>query len=118
MLLAIGSLIYFWCLWDFMIAGRGTPLPIDPQKTLIAWGLYKYTRNPMYIGVVLLIIAWALLFLSWDIMVYGIFIAVMFHLIVVLYEEPHMRRKYGARYEHYCLEINRWIPSGESQSST
>ncbi|HKO59995.1 MAG TPA: methyltransferase, partial [Pyrinomonadaceae bacterium] len=47
----IGALIYFWCAWDFTFAGKGTPAPIDPPKELVVRGLYRYVRNPMYVGV-------------------------------------------------------------------
>ena len=47
----VGALVYIWCVWDFATVGRGTPAPIDPPKTLVVRGLYKYTRNPMYLGV-------------------------------------------------------------------
>ncbi|HMV48090.1 MAG TPA: methyltransferase, partial [Blastocatellia bacterium] len=47
--IAVGASIYFWCAWDFATAGRGTPAPIDPPKELVARGLYRFTRNPMYV---------------------------------------------------------------------
>ena len=50
-LLLAGASIYFWCLWNFAVTGRGTPAPIDPPKKLIVRGPHKYVRNPMYLGV-------------------------------------------------------------------
>src|SRR5438045_2030067 len=61
-LIAIGAAIYFWCAWDFTFAGRGTPAPIDPPKHLVSRGLYKYVRNPMYVGVLTLILGQAIWF--------------------------------------------------------
>ena len=71
-LLLLGASIYAWCLWDFAITGRGTPAPIDPPKTLVARGLYRYTRNPMYVGVLTVIGGWALLFGSTKLAIYGL----------------------------------------------
>jgi protein-S-isoprenylcysteine O-methyltransferase Ste14 len=113
LLLLLGAAIYAWCLWDFALTGRGTPAPIDPPKTLVVRGLYQYTRNPMYVGVLSVIGGWALLFRSESLAVYGVCVAVSFHLFVLLYEEPHLRKVFGASYEHYCLEVRRWLPLGK-----
>jgi len=112
MLLFLGAAIYAWCLWDFAITGRGTPAPIDPPKTLVVRGLYRYTRNPMYVGVLTVIGGWALLFGSTDLAIYGLGVATVFHLFVVLHEEPHLRAVFGASYEQYCSEVGRWLPLG------
>ena len=60
-LLAIGIAIYAWCGWDFATFGRGTPAPIDAPKKLVVRGLYRYTRNPMYVGALTVILGWAAL---------------------------------------------------------
>lgn len=109
-LLLSGASIYAWCLWDFAVTGRGTPAPIDPPKTLVVRGLYRYTRNPMYVGVLCVIGGWALLFGSPALAVYGACVAACFHLFVLLYEEPHLRKVFGASYEQYCFAVSRWLP--------
>ncbi len=110
LLLLIGASIYLWCLWDFASFGRGTPAPIDPPKQLVVRGLYRYTRNPMYVGVLLVIFGWAVLFESLDLGIYGLAVANCFHLFVVLYEEPHLKRVLGQSYEQYCSRVSRWLP--------
>ena len=60
--LALGAGIYAWCVWDFATFGRGTPAPIDAPKRLVVRGLYRVTRNPMYVGVLTVILGWALFF--------------------------------------------------------
>jgi protein-S-isoprenylcysteine O-methyltransferase Ste14 len=117
LLLLAGGAIYAWCLWDFATAGRGTPAPIDPPKELVVRGLYQYTRNPMYVGVLSVISGWALLFQSSTLAVYAMCIAASFHLFVLLYEEPHLKRVFGASYEHYCSQVNRWVPLGKRRSA-
>ena len=106
----LGAGVYFWCLWDFAVTGRGTPAPIDPPKQLIVRGLYRRARNPIYIGVLLVVAAWALLFRSVAVLEYGIALALAFHLFVLLVEEPQLRRRFGASYETYCRKVPRWLP--------
>jgi protein-S-isoprenylcysteine O-methyltransferase Ste14 len=108
--LSLGAAIYFWCLWDFATKGGGTPAPIDAPKRLVAHGLYKYTRNPMYIGVLLIIAGWAVFFQSRQILIYGAAVAVFFHLFVLLVEEPMLKRKFGESYVAYCKDVRRWLP--------
>ena len=105
-----GAATYFWCLWDFAVTGRGTPAPVDPPKQLIVRGLYRYVRNPMYLGVLLVIVAWNLAFPSGALVQYGLAVAVAFHLTVLLIEEPLLRHKFGAAYEAYLHAVPRWIP--------
>ena len=113
----VGGSIYFWCLWDFARTGRGTPAPIDPPKALVVRGLYRYLRNPMYVGVLLVITGWALLSRSRDVAVYGAIVAVGFHLIVVFVEEPILRGKFGDSYEAYCRAVNRWWPASRPRDA-
>ena len=107
---AVGAAVYFRCAWDFAWLGRGTPAPIDPPKTLMVTGLNRFVRNPMYVGVELVILGQALLFRRLSLLTYGLCLWLGFHLFVVLYEEPHLRKKFGAAYEEYCRAVPRWIP--------
>lgn len=109
-LFLLGAGIYFWCLWDFAVTGRGTPAPIDPPKRLVVRGLYRRVRNPMYLGVLLVVAGWAVVSRSGRVVGYGLGVAVVFHLVVVLMEEPLLRRRFGASYEAYCRAVNRWLP--------
>jgi len=65
-----GALIGLWCVWDFFSKGEGTPVPIDPPKNLVISGLYKYIRNPMYIGILLIIAGHIIWFKSLSLIVY------------------------------------------------
>ena len=108
-LFAIGGSIYGWCVFDFASFGRGTPAPIEPPKKLVTRGLYRYSRNPMYVGVLTVIFAWAVLYRSRGVAVYALVVAVCFYSFVVFFEEPFLRRRFGADYEHYCREVPRWL---------
>jgi protein-S-isoprenylcysteine O-methyltransferase Ste14 len=109
-LLLTGMAIYSWCLWDFASFGRGTPAPMDAPKRLVARGLYRHTRNPMYLGVLCTILGWAVLFRADQLLLYALGIGLCFHLFVVLYEEPHLQKTFGASYEEYRSRVNRWLP--------
>jgi protein-S-isoprenylcysteine O-methyltransferase Ste14 len=107
---ACGAAVYLWCAWDFAAFGRGTPFPLDAPKRLVARGLYQFVRNPMYAGVLLAILGQALLFGSGATLRYALAVALFFHLFVVFYEEPTLRRKFGQCYAEYCSNVPRWIP--------
>ena len=106
----VGAVIECWCAWDFAVKGRGTPAPFDPPKELVARGLYQRVRNPMYVGVMLILLGEALLFASRFMLTYSLAVFVGFNLFVLLYEEPTLRRKFGESYERYCRAVPRWLP--------
>lgn len=109
-LLVTGVAIYAWCVWDFAVGGRGTPALIDAPKKLVARGLYRFTRNPMYTGVLTVILGWAVLFRAVDLAIYALIVGTGFHLFVVFYEERHLRRVFGSEYDSYCARADRWFP--------
>ena len=106
----IGGVILLLSFWNFLIEGRGTPAPIDPPKELVAVGFYRYVRNPMYGGVLAMIIGHFLWFGYWNLLIYAIVVFVGFNAFVTYYEEPTLKRKFGAAYEDYCKRVPRWIP--------
>ncbi len=107
-LLGVG--MNLWCAWDFAVTGRGTPAPIDPPKELVVRGLYRYVRNPMYVGVLSVLLGEALFFATRTLLWYAAIVFVGFNLFVLLYEEPTLRGKFGAAYERYCAAVPRWLP--------
>jgi protein-S-isoprenylcysteine O-methyltransferase Ste14 len=94
----------------FVVSGHGTPAPNAPPRHLVVGGLYRLVRNPMYVGIILLILGQALLFGSWSTVVYATLVAVVLHLFAVLYEERTLRRRFGPEYEAYRARVNRWVP--------
>ena len=109
-LLALGAAIYAWCVWDFATFGRGTPAPIDAPKRLVVRGLYHWTRNPMYVGVLCVILGQAVWFTASTLLLYALGVAACFYSFVRFYEEPALRRLFGAEYEDYCSRVGRWLP--------
>jgi protein-S-isoprenylcysteine O-methyltransferase Ste14 len=110
LVLAAGACIYGWCVWDFATFGRGTPAPIDAPKKLVVRGLYRDTRNPMYVGVLTVILGWALLFRALELVLYALVVGAGFQTFIVLYEEPHLRAIFGSEYRQYCARVGRWLP--------
>ena len=103
-------MIYLWCVWDFATFGRGTPAPIDAPKCLVVRGLYRYTRNPTYVGVLSIVVAWAVMFQAVTVLGYAVCVAPCFHLFVVVYEEHHLALQFGDEYHEYCAHVGRWLP--------
>jgi len=106
----IGAVILLWSFWNFLVQGRGTPAPIDPPKELAATGFYRYTRNPMYVGVLLVIIGHFLWFGFWNLLFYAVVIFFAFNAFIAYYEEPTLKKNFGAAYDEYCQRVPRWIP--------
>lgn len=115
--IVIGVSTYLRCLWDFAAIGRGTPAPIDAPKVLVVRGLYRYVRNPMYVGVLMILLGEGMLFQSRVLLLYALGFLIVVHLFVVLYEEPTLRRKFGEPYERYCKSVRRWWPGARYRAA-
>jgi protein-S-isoprenylcysteine O-methyltransferase Ste14 len=109
--IVLGAAVYFSCAWEFVKTGVGTPAPIDAPKALVARGLYRYTRNPMYVGVASILVGEAVFFQSLRLLAYALIVGLLFHAFILLYEEPTLRRKFGPSYEEYLKAVPRWIPN-------
>jgi len=94
----------------FALQGVGTPAPVFPTQRLVVKGFYRYVRNPMYVAVVSIVLGQALLLGNLRVLAYGAIAWLATHLFVLSYEEPTLRRSYGAKYEAYCTHVPRWIP--------
>ena len=106
-----GVLIYLHtAFWGFALIGGGTPAPIAPTKALVIKGLHRFVRNPMYIGVALVIAGQAWLFHSQHIAIYLACVLVIVNFFVLIYEEPTLHKQFGDEYESYRARVPRWIP--------
>ena len=108
--LALGVVLLLWCVRDFYVAGKGTLAPWAPPRELVVTGLYGFSRNPMYIAVVLVLCGWAVGFRSWSMAIYALAIMVAFHLRVVWGEEPWLARTHGKEWDRYKAQVPRWLP--------
>ncbi len=94
----------------FAVQGLGTPAPIFPTRHLVVSGLYRYVRNPMYTAVVSTILGQGLILGNLSLLAYGGILWLLFHVFVLIYEEPTLRATFGPEYEDFCAEVPRWIP--------
>ncbi len=108
--LVAGASIYFRCLWDFVVAGHGLPAPVDHPKKLVVSGLYRYVRNPMYVGVLLVIAGEVILLRSIVLVQYALVFLAIIHINILLYEERYLRFRFGESYDEYRKNVRRWIP--------
>jgi protein-S-isoprenylcysteine O-methyltransferase Ste14 len=109
-LIIVGAPLLLDSFARFALQGLGTPAPVFPTRHLVVTGFYRYVRNPMYVGVASVIFGQALYFLNVRVLEYGIVICVAFHLFILFYEEPTLRRTFDGEYEEFCKNVPRWIP--------
>jgi protein-S-isoprenylcysteine O-methyltransferase Ste14 len=107
--LAAGTFMLLWCVRDFYIAGRGTLAPWAPPRNLVVVGLYRWSRNPMYVSVSLILLGWAIAYQSPALFVYALAVVIMFHLRVILGEEPWLARTHGDAWLRYRARVPRWL---------
>ena len=107
-LILLGVAVLLLCVWDFLSAGRGTLAPFDPPRLLVVRGLYRFTRNPMYNGVLAVLLGEAGLFRSIALLQYAVIVFIVFHLVVVVYEEPSLDSRFGESYRAYRRAVPRW----------
>jgi len=108
----LGFAVALRCVWDFGWTGHGTPAPVAPPKKLVVVGFYRYVRNPMYLG---FFVGWAGLWVVFGraalaAIVVASVVVLGTALFVLLYEEPTLRKMFGAEYEEYCRNVRRWLP--------
>lgn len=108
-LMLAGFAIVMRCILRFATEGKGTISPIDPTKKLIIKGLYKYSRNPMYVGMMILLAGEAVFWQSLTLLIYAAVVFAGFNLFIILHEEPRLRRVFGAEYEAYFQNVRRWL---------
>jgi protein-S-isoprenylcysteine O-methyltransferase Ste14 len=106
----VGVLLLGACILEFARSGRGTLAPMDPPKELVVQGLYRFVRNPMYLSVALILVGECLLTRSVPLVWYAAAWFVVVNLFVIGYEEPTLRRTFGASYERYVRRVGRWLP--------
>lgn len=114
-LAAAGSAILLTCVRAFHVQGRGTLAPWDPPTKLVRTGLYRYSRNPMYVGVVTVLSGWAVSWPMARLWIYAVAIGLLFHLRIVLGEEPWLADTFGDEWTRYKRAVPRWL--GRSRPS-
>ncbi|HCT78858.1 MAG TPA: isoprenylcysteine carboxyl methyltransferase [Micromonosporaceae bacterium] len=109
-LIAIGVAALIHSFVRFVVEGFGTPVPVAPPQRLVVGGLYRFVRNPMYVGGLAAILGQALWFAQSILLIYFSFAWVVAALFVRLYEEPTLARMFGAEYDQYRRNVRAWWP--------
>lgn len=107
---ALGAVLALWSVITLATVGRGTPAPFDPPRKLVVRGPYRRMRNPMYVGAIVALGGAALYFESLPLLGFAGCFGLAAHALVCLYEEPALRRTFGADYEAYLRSVRRWLP--------
>ena len=107
--LGAGLVLLLWCVRDFYVAGRGSLAPWAPPERLVTVGLYRVSRNPMYLAVLLILVGWAATFGARALWLYAGLVAVTFQLRVVYGEEPWLARRHGGAWTAYRARVPRWL---------
>jgi protein-S-isoprenylcysteine O-methyltransferase Ste14 len=110
LMIAAGTAVVLDSFVRFALQGLGTPAPILPTRHLVVSGLYRYVRNPMYVGVLAIILGQGLLLGDVRLFAYGVLLWLVVHVFVVGYEEPTLRRTFGSEYQVFRGNVPRWIP--------
>ena len=105
----LGWSLVLYCIYRFAVEGRGTLSPADQTKNLVAKGIYQYSRNPMYIGVMLALIGEVFFTKAASLMIYTGCVFTMFNLFIMFVEEPRLKRDFGEAYKLYCQKVRRWF---------
>ena len=108
--IGVGAVLLGACIFEFGRTGRGTLSPVDPPRHLVVRGLYRYVRNPMYLAVTTIVFGEVMMTRSSALAFYWIVWFTAVNLFVIGYEEPTLRRQFGASYDEYCSQVGRWIP--------
>lgn len=106
----LGANLIFWCVKDFINTGKGTPAPFAPPSQLVVSGLYRYSRNPMYAGLFLVLVGEAILCCSVFVLLYALVAIFAAHFFVIRYEEPELKLKFTDQYSDYLASVPRWRP--------
>lgn len=109
-LIVLGLAPLFESIVRFIRIGLGTLVPTAPTERLVVSGLYRYVRNPMYVGVMTALTGEVLLFENRALLETALVVWLGMHLFVLLYEEPTLARRYQQQYAAYKRNVPRWLP--------
>jgi protein-S-isoprenylcysteine O-methyltransferase Ste14 len=107
---ASGLVLNLWCIKLFFQIGKGTLMPWEPAKNMVVDGPYRYVRNPMICGVILMLIG---ITVGWGSRIVGFWTMIAFlisHFYFILSEEHGLEKRFGEKYRRYKANVPRWIP--------
>lgn len=108
-IVAAGTVLLFRCVREFYVAGKGTLAPWSPPKHLVTSGPFRWSRNPIYVAMLVVLAGWTVTFWSRDLLLYTTIMFVLFHLRTLYGEEPRLAREFGADWTRYTERVGRWL---------
>jgi protein-S-isoprenylcysteine O-methyltransferase Ste14 len=108
-LIGAGTILLLLCVRAFYVSGKGTLAPWIPPRELVTVGLYQWSRNPMYLSVLVVLFGWSVMYLSLLLLGYAVCVALAFHLRVLFYEEPRLNGSFGEQWQRYRERVPRWL---------
>jgi protein-S-isoprenylcysteine O-methyltransferase Ste14 len=109
-LLSAGFVLFADTVWRFAVQGHGTLAPVARPERFVATGPYRYVRNPMYVGVLGMLLGQALVLGRPVLFGYAVLVWIAVHLFVTVVEEPRLARSFGPGYDRYRANVGRWLP--------
>lgn len=109
LIVGLGSAALLHCAYVFLAVGEGTLAPWSPPRHLVTTGLYRRSRNPMYVAVVVVVLGWAAWYRVLALVAYAAVVAVAFQLRIVLHEEPRLASAFGQEWAEYKSRVGRWF---------
>jgi len=109
MVAGLGTTLLLWCVREFYVRGRGTLAPWSPPQDLVTTGPYRFSRNPMYLAVLLVLAGWAIGFGSGSLTRYALGVMLLFVVRVIAFEEPWLARTHPEQWLAYRRRVRRWL---------
>ena len=108
-LILAGLALVVWVIYAHAKYGKGTPAPFNPPRNFVAGGAYRFSRNPMYVGALIVLIGESWFFLSYSLLIFALFLFIMFNVYVIFEEEPRLIQRFGDSYRTYMKKVPRWL---------
>lgn len=109
-LIAAGAALLAWTIALFDRLGQGTLSPLEPTRRLVVAGPYRHVRNPMFSGVLAILLGEAAIFRSIGVLAWFALFWTTLAILIPLVEEPKLARRFGADYARYRDHVPRWLP--------
>ena len=84
-------------------------MPVEPPKKLVISGLYKFSRNPIYLSYFLVLLGYFFFFGHLTLLVYFVLLVIKINLFIIFYEEPVLKKRFGKDFEEYLQKTPRWF---------
>ncbi|HEV8282745.1 MAG TPA: isoprenylcysteine carboxylmethyltransferase family protein [Chitinophagaceae bacterium] len=109
-LILFGLIVMALTITSFIRIGKGTLAPWSPTKKLVITGLYRYVRNPMILGVFIVLLGEALSLWSKNILIWAGCFFIINTIYFIISEEPGLEKRFGDEYNEYKKHVSRWLP--------